>query len=161
LDALVRWRNMFWLSNGAEAWTLAVFNTLWRELTFGMLICNDSNHPELARFMAAQGATALFVPTNNALPLTRAHWDLASEARNVDIATAVENSMWVIRADVAGLTPDLVSYGSSGIVNADGMVLWSGRRFRADLVVADIETAPRERRRGERLERQPCKWMIP
>ena len=126
------------------------------ELTFGVVICNDSNYPELARFMAAQGAMALFVPTNNALPLTRAHWDLASEARNVDIATAVENSMWVIRADVAGRTPDLLSYGSSGIVNADGMVLWSGHRLRADLVVADIETAPRERHRGERLERQPC-----
>jgi predicted amidohydrolase len=108
------------------------------ELTFGIVICNDSNHPELARFMAAQGATALFVPTNNALPLTRAHWDLASEARNVDIATAVENSMWIIRADVAGRTDELVSYGSSGIVDRGGIVLRSGRRLRADLVVADI-----------------------
>lgn len=110
------------------------------ELTFGIVICNDSKYPELARFMAAQGATALFVPTNNALPLTRAHWDLASEARNVDIATAVENSMWIIRADVAGRSDELVSYGASGIVDAGGIVLRSARRLRAELVVADIET---------------------
>jgi predicted amidohydrolase len=29
-------------------------------LTFGILICNDSNFPELARSMAARGATARF-----------------------------------------------------------------------------------------------------
>ena len=31
-------------------------------LTFGIVICNDSNYPEPARIMAARGATALFVP---------------------------------------------------------------------------------------------------
>src|SRR5215471_12912833 len=35
------------------------------ELVFGIMICNDSNYPELAPRMAAQGATALFIPTNN------------------------------------------------------------------------------------------------
>src|SRR6266699_1890099 len=42
------------------------------QLTFGIAICNDSNHRELARLMAEQGATALFVPTNNGLPAKRA-----------------------------------------------------------------------------------------
>jgi Carbon-nitrogen hydrolase len=41
------------------------------ELTFGIVICNDSNHPELSRHIAAQGATALFIPTNNGLPNRR------------------------------------------------------------------------------------------
>src|SRR5258707_308202 len=37
-------------------------------LTFGIVICNDSNYPEPARFMVSKGATALFIPTNNGLP---------------------------------------------------------------------------------------------
>ncbi|MCA1567676.1 MAG: hypothetical protein LC803_18925 [Acidobacteria bacterium] len=37
-------------------------------LTFGIIICNDSNYYEPARIMASRGATALFVPTNNGLP---------------------------------------------------------------------------------------------
>src|SRR5215470_16022976 len=37
-------------------------------LTFGIAICNDSNSPELATEMASRGATALFIPSNNALP---------------------------------------------------------------------------------------------
>lgn len=119
------------------------------KLTFGILICLDSNFYEPARLMASQGATALFVPTNNGLPPTRTGPEIVAHARNVDIARAVENSVSVIRADVAGHTSDLVSYGSSGIVDANGMVLGSARRFRTGLVVADIETAPRKRWCGE------------
>jgi predicted amidohydrolase len=98
--------------------------------------------------MAALGATALFVPTNNSLPPARARAELVAEARNVDIARAVENSMWVIRADVAGRSGELASYGSSGIVDPDGTVVQSARELSDDLIVAEIETAPRAQRRG-------------
>jgi predicted amidohydrolase len=117
-------------------------------LTFGILICNDSNYYELARIMASRGAAALFVPTNNGLPPTKAGPELVAEARNVDIARAVENSVYVIRADVAGRAEGLLSYGSSAIINPDGILLQSARQLGPDLIAADIETAPRERRRG-------------
>jgi predicted amidohydrolase len=112
------------------------------DLTFGILICNDSNYYEPARIMASQGAMALFVPTNNGLPQDKA--DVEVHTRNVDIARAVDNSVSVIRADVAGRTENLVSYGSSGIVDPDGIVLQSAQRLNEDLLVADIETVPRE-----------------
>jgi predicted amidohydrolase len=117
-------------------------------LTFGIIICNDSNYYEPARIMAAKGAAALFVPTNNGLPVTKAGPELVAQARNCDIARAVENSVSVIRADVAGRTESLVSYGSSVIVDADGMVLQSARQLGPDLLAADIRTSPRKRRRG-------------
>lgn len=117
-------------------------------LTFGIIICNDSNYYEPARIMAEQGAAALFVPTHNGLPPTKAGPELVAEARNVDIARAIENSVFIIRADVAGRTEGLVSYGSSGIVDRDGMVLQSARQLDADLIVAEIKTTPRKHRRG-------------
>jgi predicted amidohydrolase len=117
------------------------------EMTFGIVICNDSNYFEPARLMAAQGATALFVPTNNGLaPATARPEHVAQTARNVDIARAVENGMWVIRADVAGRTDELLSYGSSGIVDPDGMVAQSARPLSEDLIVAEIDIVPRARR---------------
>lgn len=118
------------------------------DLTFGIIICNDSNYYEPARIMAARGATALFVPTNNGLPSTKAGPELVAQARNVDIARAVENNVWVIRADVAGRSETMVSYGSSGIVDPDGMVLQSARQLAPDLLIADVKTAPRKHRRG-------------
>jgi predicted amidohydrolase len=112
-------------------------------LTFGIVICRDSTFPEPARVMAARGATALFVPTNNGMPPAKGGPELITDARNGDIARATENCVSVIRADVAGRAPDLVSYGSSGIVNHEGTVLGSARPLEADLVVAEIDVAPR------------------
>ena len=115
---------------------------------FGIVICNDSNYFEPARLMAARGATALFVPTNNSIPPAQAGVEVVSDARNIDIARAIENSMWVIRADVAGRTDELISYGSSSIVDPDGMLVQSARQMDEDLIVAEISTVPRVPRRG-------------
>jgi len=112
-------------------------------LTFGILICNDSNFREPARIMASQGATALFGPTNNGLPPSKIGPELVAETRNVDITRATENRVYVIRADVAGRTESLISYGSSAIVDPNGMVLQSARQLGPDLLVAEIDTAPR------------------
>jgi 5-aminopentanamidase len=111
-------------------------------LTFGIAICNDSNFPALAKGMAAQGATALFIPTNNALPPAKA--DVVDDARNVDIALARANRLWVVRADVAGRAGDRMAYGSSAITGPDGSVLHSGRRLTEDLLVAEIGVGPRD-----------------
>jgi predicted amidohydrolase len=107
-------------------------------LTFGIIICNDSNYPEPARIMAAQGATALFVPTNNGLSPARAGRELLDQTRAVDIALAIENKVAIIRADVAGRTETLVSYGSTEIVDRNGAVLQSARQLVPDLIVAEI-----------------------
>jgi predicted amidohydrolase len=115
-------------------------------LTFGVVICNDSNYEGPARAMASKGAAALFVPTNNGLPPTKTGPELVARTRDVDIARAVENVVYVIRADVAGSTESLVSHGTSEIVDPDGAVLRSARTLSPDLVVADIDTKPREHR---------------
>jgi predicted amidohydrolase len=113
-------------------------------LTFGIVICNDSNYPGPARIMASLGATVLFVPTNNALPAAKA--DVIGDTRNADIALARDNGVSIVRADVAGRRADRVSYGSSAIVDAAGTVLESARRLTEDLLVASFDTTPRDRR---------------
>jgi len=107
-------------------------------LTFGILICNDSNYPELARLMKAQGVAALFIPTNNGLPPAKTDPGIVAAVRKIDVAHAAQNRVSVIRADVAGQTPDLIAYGSSGIIDRDGLVLASAQLMRPDLLVAEI-----------------------
>jgi len=107
-------------------------------LTFGIVICNDSNFPEPARLMAGQGAVALFVPSNNGLPMTRSTAALVDHTRNVDAAIAVEHGLWVIRADVAGDNGVLRSYGTSSIVDPHGTVVQSAMQLDEDLIVARI-----------------------
>lgn len=112
-------------------------------LAFGILLCYDSTFPEPARAMAARGATALFVPTNNGLPPGKGGMRLVTEARRCDAARATENGVFVIRADVAGWTDGLESFGSSGVVDPDGRVLQAARHLYPQLIVAEIETEPR------------------
>ena len=113
------------------------------ELTFGIIICRDSTYREPARTMASRGATMLFVPTNNGLPIGKAGPELVAESRDCDIALARENGVFVVRADVAGQTENLLSYGASAIVDPDGRVLQSARPLSADLIVAEIMTGAR------------------
>ena len=105
-------------------------------LTFGIMICNDTNHPELARALVARGARALFVPSNNALSPEKA--DVVRATHAVDIACARENGVPVVRTDVAGRAVDRVAFGTSIIVGAGGDVLRLASPFVEDMLVATI-----------------------
>ena len=118
-------------------------------LTFGIAICNDSNFPELANQMASRGATALFVPSNNALPQRKGGAEIVTEARRVDVATAIANDMWVIRADVAGQAAGLTSHGSSAIVDPKGTVVRSALALSEDVITAVIDVRSRKRSANE------------
>jgi 5-aminopentanamidase len=109
-------------------------------LSFGIMICNDSNDPALAADMAARGARAIFVPSNNSLPPERA--DVVALSRAVDIARASDNAVMIVRADVAGRTADRVSFGSSAIVDARGAVLRTGEALKEDILVAEVINPP-------------------
>jgi predicted amidohydrolase len=106
--------------------------------TFGILICRDSTDSELARMMASQNAAALFVPTNNGLPPGRAGQEIVAETQNLDTALAVKTGLAVIRADVTGRAGDLLSYGSSAIVDRRGQLLTCTQQFSVELIVAHI-----------------------
>jgi predicted amidohydrolase len=112
-------------------------------LTLGIAVCNDSNFPEVANQMASRGATALFVPSNNALPPRKGGAELVTEARRVDVSTAIANQMWVIRVDVAGQAAELTSHGSSAIVDPKGTVVRSALALSEDLIAAAIDVPSR------------------
>jgi predicted amidohydrolase len=124
-------------------------------LTFGIAICNDSNYLEPARVMAHKGAAAIFIPTNNGLRASKGGPELVRLARAIDIARAVENSVSVVRADVVGYMGELECHGSSGIVDPDGNVLQEAALMEEALVVAEIDIAPRAKRRGWDSHRNP------
>jgi 5-aminopentanamidase len=111
-------------------------------LTFGIMICNDSNFPEHAVEMAGLGARVIFIPSNNALPPDKA--DVLPASRAADRRIAKYNGVWVVRADVAGEVEGRVSHGSSGVTDQEGTVAISSGRFREELVSFHINTeAPR------------------
>jgi predicted amidohydrolase len=84
----------------------------------------------------------LLVPTNNGLPVSKGGADIVEQARRTDVSLAKENGVMVVRADVAGQADDLISYGSSGIVDHTGRVLSATKPFEAGLIVAEMVETP-------------------
>jgi predicted amidohydrolase len=111
-------------------------------LSFGIMICNDSNYPELATDMVARGARVIFLPSNNSLPPERPN--VVGLSRAVDIARARDNKVMIVRADVAGRTADRVSFGSSVIVDGRGTVLRAGEVLSEDILIAEVHTGGQE-----------------
>jgi predicted amidohydrolase len=107
-------------------------------LVFGIVICRDSTFAELVQGMASHGATAVFVPTNNALAPTKNGTEVAAHACQTDVHRAAESAIWVVRADVAGRIEGLESYGSSAITGCDGVVRQVAKTLEPDLLIADI-----------------------
>ena len=108
-------------------------------LTFGIIICYDSNFAEPASSMIAKGATALFVPTNNGMPDGRRGPECVDAARMADIRLAKENNVHVIRADVTGSYRGLQSQGSSEIIHPVGSVLKSSQESVSELLIASFD----------------------
>jgi predicted amidohydrolase len=122
-------------------------------LCFGVLSSYDSTFPDLAAGLASRGARVLFVPTNNALPESKASVEIVAEARACDAAIATENRCWVVRADVAGVASGLRSRGSSAIISPTGKVVSTARADAEDLLVVEIE----RHRAGDEADRAPLK----
>jgi predicted amidohydrolase len=109
------------------------------DLTFGIVICNDSNFQQPAADMTSRGASALFIPTNCGLPHEKA--DVVADAHAGDIKLATENKVWVIRSDVAGQADGMISYGCSSVVDPTGKVIRTASRMSEDLLIEDIKKA--------------------
>ena len=115
-------------------------------LDFGILICNDSNYVEASRILARRGASVIFVPTNNAMRPEIA--DVVTAARNTDIARAIENGVWIVRADVSGERDGLISYGTTAITDPAGRVEESLGPHAVGTIIADLTIDRAYRPRG-------------
>jgi predicted amidohydrolase len=107
-------------------------------LTFGVLICYDSTFAEPIAALVSKGARAVFIPTNNGMPVRKGGAELVPEARAIDVAHARKHGVSIVRADVVGHAGDLTSFGSSGIVAPNGDVLVAAAYRRTDLLVGTI-----------------------
>lgn len=110
----------------------------------GVVICNDLWYLEPARVLSSAGGVVLFVPSHSGhLRQGTAPSRLRARGENLPVARAVENTMSVVVADVAGTQGDRYALGCSSIVDPDGVVLARSEPDGAALLIADIESQRR------------------
>ncbi len=84
----------------------------------GLSVCYDIRFPELYRYLSAQGAQIIAIPSAFTSPTGRAHWETLLRAR------AIENLCYVIAPAQSGFHPNgRETYGDSMIVDFWGRIL--------------------------------------
>jgi omega-amidase len=103
----------------------------------GLLICRDQNDPYLARKYAEENARIIFFPAAHYYPPAEARRKV-DKNRALPIARAVENRLFVAKADAVGFQDDCISLGHSMIVNPAGSVICEADEKEEKLLYYDV-----------------------
>ena len=117
-------------------------------ITFGCIVCADSSYFETAATMAYQGASVLFSPHFNVIPLDRMDQHRV-RVRNNHLGLAALLELYVVRANViVDRRPGRLGYGDSAIFDPDGRAIAEAGLFTERLIVADV-AIPEDRAKGK------------
>jgi len=107
------------------------------EVKCGLIICRDQNDPRLAQEYARVGAKVIFIPAAHYYPPEEARRKL-DKNRALPIARAVENGLFVAKANAVGFQGDYVNFGHSMIVDPEGSVMCEADDEEEKLLYHDI-----------------------
>ena len=93
-----------------------------KEVTFGVLICRDQNDAMLARTYKTMGVDALVILAAHFYEPREAKQKL-DKNRALPIARAVENGLFVLKANAVGSANGTISCGDSILVDPNGYVI--------------------------------------
>jgi len=103
----------------------------------GVLICRDQNSPLLASCYAQNGSKAIFYLAAHYYSPPEAHRKY-DKNRALPIARAVENNIYVLKANAVGREGEYLNLGSSLIVDPAGSVLQEADDTEETIIYVDI-----------------------
>jgi omega-amidase len=124
-------------------------------VTFGILICLDTNYFEPARLLAMQGVSLLFSPLCNRVPLTHPFAKRPAYYSHF-VARSFENRCWLITADWVWPN-DGISFcpGHTVIYNPDGEELARSHEAKNQFLSFEIPRSSLTREKGRRVLGSP------
>ena len=120
-------------------------------VSFGVIVCLDANYFEPSRLLAMKGATILFCPMCNKVPL---HHSYAKRPPYYShfVARSHENRSWLIAADwIWANDGEMVCPGHSVIYDPDGQEILRSHEGKEQLLVTDIPSERLFHEKGRRV----------
>ncbi len=105
---------------------------------FGVLICRDQNDPMLAHEYKTLGADVIFILSAHFYEPLEAIRKL-NKNRALPIARAVENNLWVLKANAVGSTNEKISLGGSLIIDPTGFIIHEGNTINELILSYEIK----------------------
>jgi predicted amidohydrolase len=103
----------------------------------GILVCRDQNYPPLAWEYARMGTKVIFLLAAHYYPASQTHLKLEKN-RALPIARAVENKLFVAKANAVGSQGDYISLGHSMIIDPEGIVVCEANEKQEKLLYHDV-----------------------
>jgi predicted amidohydrolase len=104
---------------------------------FGVLICRDQNDPMLAQEYKALGADVILILSAHFYEPIEAIRKI-NKNRALPIARAVENNLWVLKANAVGSSNKKVSLGGSLVIDPEGFVIHEGNSLNEMILSYEI-----------------------
>jgi len=124
-------------------------------VSFGVIVCLDSNYFEPARLLAMQGATILFCPMCNKVPLQHPYAKRPPYYSQF-VARSHENRVWLIAADwIWADDGELICPGHSVIYDPDGREMARSNEEEEQFLIADIPLERLFHEKGKRTYGSP------
>ncbi len=126
-----------------QAWFAAGSEPLCFEMDgrqMGVMVCRDQSHPALAAALAAQGAKVIFLCCAHYYPLPEAR---LKKLKNLalPVARAVENRVYLCKANAVGWNQGLINLGGSVIVEPNGIVAQQAGEKEPELLLCQADLA--------------------
>ena len=109
-------------------------------LKFGINICYDTNFPEGAAALAAQGASVLVCPANNMMGRAKAE-EWKHRHNEIRRQRARETGLWIVASDVTGERDGRVGLGPTAIIDPSGQVVAQVPWLEPGIAVAEIPSS--------------------
>lgn len=121
-------------------------------ITFGVVICLDTNYFEPARILALQGAAILFSPMCNRVPLDHPYATRPSYYSQF-VARSHENRCWLISADwICPNDGKSICPGHSVIYDPDGREIVRSQEGEEQFLIAEIPLNRLFHEKGRRVQ---------
>jgi predicted amidohydrolase len=104
-----------------------------KDIKCGVLICRDQNNPLLALHYKKNNVKVLFYLSSHHYKKKEAIYKQRKN-NSFPIVRAIENRIYVAKADAVGKQNGLVSIGSSMVVDPEGRVIAKAKRWNKDLL---------------------------
>jgi predicted amidohydrolase len=104
----------------------------------GVLICRDQNHPLASRRYAEQGVKLIFILAAHYYP-PREAWQKLDKNKALPIARAVENNVYVFKANTVGSQGATISLGDSLMVDPQGLVISEADKVNETVLSYEVE----------------------
>jgi len=120
-------------------------------ITFGVVICLDTNYFEPSRILALQEAAILFSPMCNRVPVDHPY-AIRPPYYSHFVARSFENRCWLISSDWIW-TNDKISTcpGHSAVYDSDGKEVARSREGKEELLLYNIPLHALQARKGRRV----------